>query len=77
MAKSKETPDQKAERLKEEQEKKAELDRAVGVYEDLLVAADGGDAFEVGEFESTTIIAMLKDHRYRKKVIDAHTKEHG
>lgn len=77
MAKNEETPDQKAERLKEEQEKKEELDRAVGVYEDLLIAADGGDALEVGEFESTTILAMLGDDVYRERVIKAHTKAYG
>lgn len=44
------------------------IERAVQLLDDLLYIADGGRSMVVGEYEATTILALLMDQSYRVKV---------
>lgn len=45
------------------------LEQAVNLIDRLLTVADGGDAFELGQYEASTIIALLTDKPYRIEVM--------
>ncbi len=44
------------------------IERAVQLLESLLYIADGGRRMYLGEYEATTILALLMDKSYRVKV---------
>jgi hypothetical protein len=45
------------------------LERAVELLERLAHAADGGRAASIGQYEASTLLALLEDERYRAKVM--------
>jgi len=45
------------------------IERAVDLLDRLLATADGGPDVAVGEYEATTILALLMDKSYRVKVM--------
>lgn len=45
------------------------IERAVDLLDHLLYIADGGRAMVVGEYEATTILALLIDKSYRVDVM--------
>ncbi len=44
------------------------IERAVQLLDSLLYIADGGRRMHIGEYEATTILALLMDKSYRVKV---------
>jgi|688.fasta_scaffold2127908_1 hypothetical protein len=44
------------------------IERAVQLLDNLLYIADGGRSMAVGEYEATTILALLMNKSYRVKV---------
>lgn len=45
------------------------VERAVELLDCLLAAADGGDSVTCGQYEASTIIALLADRSYRVEVM--------
>jgi len=45
------------------------IQRAVDLLDRLLTTADGGQDLSVGEYEATTILALLMDKSYRVLVM--------
>jgi len=45
------------------------IERAVDLLDRLLATADGGRDVAVGEYEATTILALLMDKSYRVEVM--------
>jgi len=51
-------------------EQEFEDQRAAELLESLEVAADGGDNVDIGDFEASTILAMLRDPAYYQRISD-------
>lgn len=66
-----------AEEIDELKARRDEPEKAAEVYEELLVAADGGDTANLSTFAAQTIMLMLDDHRYRAKVKKWHEQIYG
>ena len=47
------------------------------LYEKLLIAVDGGDSMRIGQYDASTILAMLEDAEYHKQVIAVHSASFG
>lgn len=60
----------------EKEEEAAEMEKAVESYEKLVCACDGSDE-AMNEYDATTWMAMMDDHRYRAKVRKAHEEKYG
>jgi len=45
------------------------IERAVDLVDRLLITADGGPDVILGEYDASTIIALLSDSRYRIEVM--------
>lgn len=57
-----------AEEIDDLRRRQDEPEQAAEAYENLLQAADGNSFAGLTQFDATTFIAMLDDHRYRAKV---------
>ena len=55
-------------------EERRDLKAGVQTYESLLVTVDGGCRFVVDQYMASTILALIENPDYRKRILKRHEK---